>query len=555
MKRYLILGLLVVSAAKMACAQDPHFSQIQYNPIYLNPANAGVTEYGKANRLAGLYRDQWRVLPVPYSTTFASYDRLIKKTATGWLFGGGISFLYDRAGDGHLSIFNPNLTISGGKYFNSEKQLITLGVTAGITVKTMDYLGLQFDAQYNNATATYDPNLPSGETFSNNHVSFPNFTIGLLFRTKIKEKSTLDIGGSASNLHEPEENFLYYSKTKLPARYVAYTKAKIAIKDAWNIQPGVFFQNQKKANQVLVNAIAEVRFGEKKDLGVGFGGGYRAIGNDAAIAYLSFLFKTLRIGAAYDFNVSGFKQATKSQGAFELALNYEFGEVKASKKKCDTVRIPQIQIEYDTVIVHDTIVQTSEIIKPIEIQKPCDIIAKEINENLPAAVFFGNDIPDPKTTKDTTSKNYKDLYDTYLTKKDEYAKQTSAAAADELFDKVQTSYSRLEKVYDLLEKYLKEGRTITLNLKGFASPLAKGDYNFHLSKRRIVSVKNYLYTRNNGALKSYIDAGKLKFEMLPYGKMAAPAGVSDKLSDKKNSVYGKGAAYERRVEILYVGVE
>jgi hypothetical protein len=56
-------------------------------------------------------------------------------------------------------------------------------------------------------------------------------------------------------------------------------------------------------------------------------------------------------------------------------------------------------------------------------------------------------------------------------------------------------------------------------------------------------------------LKQYIDSGKLKFEILPYGKMAAPAGISDKLSDKKNSVYGKAASLERRVEIMYVGVQ
>ena len=83
MKRYLILGLLVLSAFKITLAQDPHFSQIQYNPLYLNPAFAGVTEYGKANRLTGLYRDQWRTLPVPYSTTTASYDRLLRKFNKG----------------------------------------------------------------------------------------------------------------------------------------------------------------------------------------------------------------------------------------------------------------------------------------------------------------------------------------------------------------------------------------------------------------------------------------------------------------------------------------
>jgi Type IX secretion system membrane protein PorP/SprF len=102
---------------------------------------------------------------------------------------------------------------------------------------------------------------------------------------------TLDIGGTTSNLHEPNQNFLFFTSSKLPARHSAYAKAKVGVKDNWNVQPGVFFQNQKKANQVLINAIAEVRFSEKKDFGVGFGAGYRVIDNDAAIAYLSSIFQ------------------------------------------------------------------------------------------------------------------------------------------------------------------------------------------------------------------------------------------------------------------------
>lgn len=550
MKRYLILGLLLITTARITMAQDPHFSQIQYNPLYLNPAIAGVTEYGKANRLAGLYRDQWRTLPIPYSTTFASYDRLLKKFSKGWMLGGGISFLYDRAGDGNLSIFNPNLTMSAGKYFNSDKQLITLGITAGISIKTLDQIGLQFDNQYNGAT--FDPTLPTGETFSNNSVSYPNFTLGLNFRTKIKEKSTLDIGGSTSNLHRPEQNFLYFTTSRLPSRHTAYAKAKVGIKDNWNIQPGVFFQNQRKFNQLLVNAIAEVRFGDKKDFGIGFGAGYRAIDNDAAITYVSFLYKTLRIGGAYDFNVSGFRNATRAQGAFEIALNYEFGEVKEKRKKCDTVRITQVQFIPDTIIVHDTV--EVKIQEKVEIEHPCDKIAQEINENLPAQVYFDNDMPDPRSKASTTTSNYKDLLDAYMAKKDKYASMTSDEEAAELFEKVGASYAQLEKIFDLLEKYLKEGNSITLNLRGYTSPLANSDYNFNLSKRRIESVRNYLLSRNNGTLKQYIDSGKLRFELLPFGKLNAPTGISDKLNDAKNSIYGKDASMERRVEIISVGV-
>lgn len=551
MKKLFTAGILAFIAYTGAFAQDPHFSQIQYNPIYLNPANAGLTEYGKANRIAGLYRDQWRVLPVPYSSTFGSYDRLMKKWDKGWTLGGGVSFLYDRAGEGHLSIFNPNLTMSAGKYFNEEKQLITLGITAGITIKTLDYLGLQFDNQYNGIS--FDPNLPTGETFANNQVSFPNFTLGLGFRTKIKEKTTLDVGASTSNLHQPDQNFLYYTTTKLPSRHTAYAKAKVGIKDNWNIQPGVFFQNQRKFNQVLINAVAEVRFAEKKDFGLGFGAGYRAMDNDAAIAYLSFLYKTLRVGAAYDFNTSNFRSATKGQGAFELALNYEFGEVKAGKrKKCDTIRIIEVQTIRDTIIVRDTIkVETEKII----IDSTSNRIEQEFNKYLPLAVYFDNDMPDPRTTSSTTKTNYKELYDAYLARKDKFSSKSSEAEATELFGKVSDSYEQLEKVFDMLEGYLKQGKKITLNLKGYSSPLAQDQYNFQLSKRRIESVKNYLITRNNGALQQYINSGQLSFELLPFGKNAAPAGISDKLSDSKNSIYGKAASLERRVEIINVGVE
>ena len=551
MKKLFTAGILAFIAYTGAFAQDPHFSQIQYNPIYLNPANAGLTEYGKANRIAGLYRDQWRVLPVPYSSTFGSYDRLMKKWDKGWTLGGGVSFLYDRAGEGHLSIFNPNLTMSAGKYFNEEKQLITLGITAGITIKTLDYLGLQFDNQYNGIS--FDPNLPRGETFANNQVSFPNFTLGLGFRTKIKEKTTLDVGASTSNLHQPDQNFLYYSSTKLPSRHTAYAKAKVGIKDNWNIQPGVFFQNQRKFNQVLINAVAEVRFAEKKDFGLGFGAGYRAMDNDAAIAYLSFLYKTLRVGAAYDFNTSNFRSATKGQGAFELALNYEFGEVKAGKrKKCDTIRIIEVQTIRDTIIVRDTIkIETEKII----IDSTSIRIEQEFNKYLPVAVYFDNDMPDPRTTAATTTANYKELYDAYLARKDKFSSKSSEAEATELFSKVSDSYEQLEKVFDMLEGYLKQGKKITLNLKGYSSPLAQDQYNFQLSKRRIESVKNYLITRNNGALQQYINSGQLSFELLPFGKNAAPAGISDKLSDSKNSIYGKAASLERRVEIINVGVE
>lgn len=574
MKRCLILGLFLVSVAKISVAQDPHFSQIQYNPLYLNPAFAGITEYGKANRLTGLYRDQWRTLPVPYSTTTASYDRLLKKFQKGWLLGGGISFLYDRAGDGHLSIFNPNITMNFGKYFNKEKQLLTVGITAGITVKTLDYLGLQFDNQYNGSS--FDPNLPTGEAFSNNNVSYPNFTLGLNFRTKIKEKSTLDIGGTTSNLHQPNQNFLYYTTSKLPARHSAYAKAKVAIKDNWNIQPGIFFQNQKKANQLLVNAIAEVRMGDKKDLGIGFGAGYRAIGNDAAIAYLSFLYKTLRIGAAYDFNVSGLRKATKAQGAFEIALNYEFGEVKQKQapKKCPTF-VPanvetKVRIKYEDSL-HNIIDTTLEQIIPADtvprhymdsielILKP--IVLKSDNPNiviknttdkimsmLPIELYFDNDQP-----KTNSTENYSGLYSNYKSRKAAFVSKSadSSDAINTFFSQIDKNYSRVDAVVNELSNLVDSGYVVTLEFRGYTSPLASEQYNKLLSERRISSILKFFETRLGDNFKIL---GKSAVS-IPLGETMSPKDISDSIKDRAKSEFGVDASKQRKVEIVGIRIE
>ncbi len=573
MKKYLILGLLVVSAAKFALAQDPHFSQIQYNPLYLNPALAGVTEYGKANRLAGLYRDQWRTLPVPYSTTTASYDRVLKKFPKGWLLGGGVSFLYDKAGDGNLSIFNPNLTMNFGKYFNSDKQLLTLGITAGITVKSLDALGLQFDNQYNGSS--FDPNLPNGETFSNNNVSYPNFTLGLNFRTKIKEKSTLDIGGSTSNLHQPNQNFLFFTSSKLPARHSAYAKAKVAIKDNWNVQPGVFFQNQKKANQVLVNAIAEVRFSEKKDFGLGFGAGYRAIGNDAAIAYLSFLYKTLRIGAAYDFNVSGIRKATKSQGAFELALNYEFGEVKTKKCPKCPVYVPanvetKVRIRYedstnnlvDTVlnqiipadtVPHQYIDSIELVLKPISLKtdNPTIVIkntTEKIMSMLPIELYFDNDIP-----KANSDANYADLYTSYKTRQTVFASKSVDGNNEvgSFFSQIDKNYSRVDEVARELSSLVDSGYVITLEFRGYTSPLATEAYNKKLSERRISSIIKFFDARLGDNFKILAKSALA----IPFGETMSPKEISDSGKDRSKSEFGIAASKQRKVEIVGIRIE
>lgn len=558
--RIIIFSIICIFIYQLGFSQDPHFSQIQYNPIYLNPAFAGFAK--KDNRVVGVYRDQWRTAFVPYSTTFGSYDRKFKQWEKGWRLGGGISFLYDRAGEGILSTFNPNLTLAVGKYFNNEKQLLNFGITSGITIKSLNYSKLTFDNQYV-AGSGYVPGSTPGESFSNNNVSYPNFTIGLNFTTKLGEKSSLDIGGAASNVHQPNQNFLYFSESKLPARYTAYAKALVGLgkSDKWNLQPAFIYNFQNKANNILVNAIAETKFKENnkgKTLGLGFGAGFRVQDVDAAIAYISVLYDDLRIGASYDINLSKYKGATNTMGAFELLLSYEWGNSK--KKKCtpDTIRIKEFEILRDTVYLTDTIIQKDTVIQikettvtPEQIQKWNESLSKF----LPAIAYFDNDYPDPKSQLTTTNANYKDLYENYISKRAKFVDYIGEEETSKLFDTIGTEFNKLIQIYGALKEILDRGKEVKLQFAGYTSPLSTVGYNQKLSSRRIESVMNYLFSLENGYLKKYLDNQQLTFEEVPLGKSKAPESISDKADDYRNSVYGRNASMQRKVEIKAIYIK
>ena len=67
----------------------------------------------------------------------------------------------------------------------------------------------------------------------------------------------------------------------------------------------------------------------------------------------------------------------------------------------------------------------------------------------------------------------------------------------------------MQEFSGLLLPYLEQGNKIEIIVEGYASPLASGDYNKRLTKRRISSVINQLSVWSNGALSDYLARGIL----------------------------------------------
>lgn len=191
---------------------------------------------------------------------------------------------------------------------------------------------------------------------------------------------------------------------------------------------------------------------------------------------------------------------------------------------------------------------------------------------LPASLYFHNDTPDPKSNNTGTQVTYLDMYNEYTALKGKYKKECkrglSGDEAKKELEDIQSFFrdnldkgiGDLQLFLDLLLTELQKGKKIQLTIRGYASPLAKTDYNVNLTWRRIASLVNYIRTVDEGVFVPYLDSnekgkGHLSLEKIPLGEHKADSSVSANLDDKRSSVYSRAAALERKIEITSVDLE
>ncbi len=182
----------------------------------------------------------------------------------------------------------------------------------------------------------------------------------------------------------------------------------------------------------------------------------------------------------------------------------------------------------------------------------------ELSSLLPIQLFFDNDEPDQDNIHDVTAKHYKETNLKYYQKTEDFVKSQinpieSEKTVHEFFEnEVKGGLTKLENFTKVLYQKLKQGEQVEVFIKGFTSPRAATDYNYHLAGRRIVSVKNHFATWKYGVLQKYLHSGALKISERPMGETTVPSDISDDLNDLPASVYDIRASRERRVEIVEV---
>ena len=313
------LSLLIgLTFSTLGVAQDAHFSQYYANPIYLNPAFAGLE---RCPTVHSNYRNQYPELGV-YQTYSASYDQYVDK------LNGGVAImaLKDDAGNGALNLTEVSAIYSYHLEVNRNFNLLS-GFQATFRQRSLDWGQFTFpdmiDPFYGFVLPTSE--VAPGNNF-NNHLDLSFGMLGFTDRWYI--------GVVGHHLTEPNEAFL--SQSRLPLKLTAPAGANIPIgrKRLHNslqsyIVPNVVYQQQGSASQLT----AGVSFA-RGPLAGGLALRQGSFNPDAIIFILGITPPDLpwTFGYSYDYTISDLTNTLG--GSHEVSLGYKFPcRTRSSKLK------------------------------------------------------------------------------------------------------------------------------------------------------------------------------------------------------------------------------
>jgi len=317
-------------------AQDIHLSQFFQSPLNLNPALTG--SMNGDFRLVANERTQWRSITVPYQTYSGSFDATFNnKFIMNSKFGVGLIFNNDKAGD---SEFGTNQIRLSGAYHQSllrNKQLtISVAIDGGFTQNTINYSNLYFGSQYDGNK--YDPDLDHGEIFTENQLTYIDYTLGGNIHYKIKPHIPIDAGIAFTHLNQPDQSFDENSLNELDRRYNLYAKSTIPVSDELSLVPSVLYMDQGRFQELDIGGYIKYNLNHPAFQNIYLGGWGRF--KDAGILYLGIDYKEVNIGLSYDINMSDLRIASNGQGGLELSIIYLFSKARIVKlpetKKCPT---------------------------------------------------------------------------------------------------------------------------------------------------------------------------------------------------------------------------
>jgi len=340
-RAFVAVAFCIASAAN---AQDPSFSQFFLNPLYLNPANAGINP---GIRAAVNYRNLWGNIPSRFPTFAVSGDAQLPHVASGL----GLSAMHDVEGEGSLHTQTFGVYYSYMAELDPKRWYLNAGFNTNLVSKRIDWNALVFSDQIDPVLGLVRPT--TSQTPVAENVLYPDFNTGAILRHVHMNRRrgmtlTYTLGFAVNHLIKPNESILRITSA-LPRRYLLHADVLVPFKTdlkshkRYLINPMVVWEQQAPMNTFMAGCLALFT---PVYVGILYRNQTPMIANvqkaDAMVVTFGLndvLPKsdwTYKLGYSYDLTVSGLKSNT--HGSHEIALvveNRKFTFVKsaAAKKK------------------------------------------------------------------------------------------------------------------------------------------------------------------------------------------------------------------------------
>jgi type IX secretion system PorP/SprF family membrane protein len=290
--------------------QDVHFSQFDYDPLFINPANTG--DFNGDFRVSGNFRNQSSGSANPYRTELISFDKQV--FLLGKKLGIGAFFLNDEAGPGKLTFKKLYASMAYNTIVNNNG--IGIGLQTGYVFGKINSWGL-----FEDESGTFTG--PNGEDLSG--ANYLDINLGLNYKRSIGIFQP-EAGVSLSHINKPVKSFEDNKSEKENLKFVIYATVKTTLNDKLSLTPKFYMSSKDATSENIFGA--EVNYnmiGYKTTVKKVFCGAYarnNSSGMDAFIAQAGATIGRLDIGFSYDIYLS---DVTKSgnKSAFEISFIYK----------------------------------------------------------------------------------------------------------------------------------------------------------------------------------------------------------------------------------------
>lgn len=186
-------------------------------------------------------------------------------------------------------------------------------------------------------------------------------------------------------------------------------------------------------------------------------------------------------------------------------------------------------------------------------------VLEEMDSFRSVFLYFDNDQPDARSTRNHTKVSYERAFLDYMSRKEQFLSYQEDDHQKEEMERfflyeVAGGYQQLIHLTEKMITYLQKGDTVQVAIYGFASKLHNSTYNLHLSERRIVSLYNFWRNYGNGVLVPYMSSPQGQLQIKTFAKGSEESMESSLEPYVHNTIYSISASRARRIEIRSVEV-